>query len=40
MLMEFQRLIFLAIDEAIDRLAADPHGADAIGEQTTGNLFR
>ena len=40
MLMEFQRLIFLAIDEAIDRLGADPHGAHAIGEQTTGNLCR
>ena len=38
--IELQRIIFLAVDEAIDRLGADPHGANAIGEQTTGDLLR
>ncbi len=38
--IELQRTIFLAIDEAIDRLGADADGAHTIGKQTAGDLLR
>jgi hypothetical protein len=38
--IELQRIIFLAINKAIDRLGADTDVAYAIGKQATGDLLR
>ncbi len=40
MLTELPRIIFLAINEAVDGLGADTDGAHTVGEQTAGDLLR
>jgi len=35
-----EAIVFLAVDEAIDRLGADADQADAIGEQPALNMLR
>lgn len=39
-LVKAKRIIFLAIDETIDRFRADADWADPVSLQPTGNLFR
>jgi len=38
--IELQCIIFLAIDEAVDRLGADTDGAHTVGKQAAGDLLR